>query len=33
MKNEQFEKHGIVFNAVAVICQLEMMLGLPLFDV
>ena len=33
MKTEQYEKHGIVFNAVAVICQLEMMLGSPLFDV
>lgn len=29
----QLETHGIVFNAVAVICQLEMIHGSPLFDI
>ena len=33
MENEEFEKHGIAFYAVAMICQLEMMHGAPLFDV
>lgn len=33
MENEQFEKHGTAFYAVAVLCQLEMMHGSPLFDV